>query len=291
MSVQLPSVITALVTPFLNGGIDFASFEKILQRQLESGVKAVVVAGSTGEGLSLSRAEHAELLRFAIGILGSSALVISSCSGFKTETVVELAKMSSSEGAGALMCTIPPYLRPSQAGILKHFELVSSASSLPVLLYSVPQRTGSDFSESTLIELARWPSIIGIKDASHNAVDRVLRLSSNLRFFCGNDTEILQFTASGGVGCVSVASNVFPAAIKSVQELALSGSMGDALALQRSLLELYSGLSLENNPTAVKYFMSRLGLCLEDVRLPLCPLSRPSKDLLDVLAQKLSNLK
>lgn len=289
MSTKFPSVFTALVTPFLNDKVEFRALERILQAQIDGGIKGVIVAGSTGEGLSLSLSEHKSLLRFALDFSKGSMLVLSSCSGFTTRETLQLVEMSVCEGAGGIMCGIPPYLKPSQRGVLEHFKAIGRLSNLPTLLYSVPQRTGSDFSDEALAELSTYSNVVAIKDASSSSLDRVLRLSGNLPlgFFCGADKEILSFTVNGGVGCVSVASNLLPSHIVRLQNMALEGRNKEALALHRSLLELYGGLSLEGNPTAVKYCMSLIGLCSNEVRLPLFELSGSSKKVLEGLAKEL----
>jgi 4-hydroxy-tetrahydrodipicolinate synthase len=282
----LPNLFTAVVTPFSEGKIDFKAFEKILRSQMDAGIEGIVVAGSTGEGLSLSFNEHKDLLQCALNHAKGSMLIFSSCCAFTTKEALRLAEMAGSLSVDGLMCSIPPYLRPSQKGIVEHFKTINSLN-IPLMLYSVPQRTGTDFTDETLHELASYSSFKAFKDASPACLDRVLRLSGTLsfKFFCGNDKEMLAFTANGGSGSVSVASNVVPSLIKRLQLLALEGD--NPISLHRSLLALYEGLCLENNPTAVKYFMSLLKLCSSEVRLPLFELSDSSKKILDCLIKTL----
>lgn len=278
--MKLPSLFTALVTPFSEDQIDFQAFERTLKAQMEAGIEGVVVAGSTGEGLSLSLAEHRELLQCALSYVKGSMLVFSSCCAFTTREALKIAEMCLSLSVDGLMCSIPPYLRPSQRGIVEHFKAIKSLG-ISVMLYSVPQRTGIDFTDETLCELASYSNFKAFKDASSACLDRVLRLSGTLplKFFCGNDREILAFTANGGSGCVSVASNLAPALMKRLQSLALQGEV--PIDLHRSLLKLYDGLCLENNPTAVKYCMSLLKLCSSQMRMPLVELSETSKAALE----------
>lgn len=272
------NVITALITPFNSLGIDFASFKRLLELQALSGIKSIVVAGSTGEAATLSFDEYQELLNFAKQ--NSNLKIIAGCNSSSTQVAIEIAKAAQKIGVDGLMVSIPPYNKPTQEGIYQHFKSIHDASNLPIMLYSVPSRTGVDFTLETIIRLCKLEKVAAFKDAGGNAM-RALMLNTELKnktiILSGDDEATLAFNAHGAKGVVSVMSNLLPEKVRQVQDLWFANNPSQALRLQLELLPLYKSIFAETNPIGIKYAMSLMGLCKQDVRLPLCPMSESSK--------------
>ncbi|OZG31575.1 MULTISPECIES: 4-hydroxy-tetrahydrodipicolinate synthase [Rickettsieae] len=264
-------VITAMITPFKENKLDFASVEKIVNYQIANKVDGIVVAGSTGEGPSLALQEYQSLLQAVIEITNKRIPVIAGCSAMTTSTAVDMVQICTKIAVDGFMCSIPSYVKPTQEGIYWHFETIHNASNLPIMLYSVPSRTLADFSDDTIIKLSKLPRIVALKDAG-NDLERPLRIRSMVKDFsllCGNDELALSYNAHSGVGCVSVASNITPSLCKKLQDNCRDGNYQEALQIQQQLLPIYKALFAESNPIPVKYAAARLGLCANELRLPL----------------------
>ncbi|MFY9590101.1 4-hydroxy-tetrahydrodipicolinate synthase [Rickettsia endosymbiont of Halotydeus destructor] len=284
-------LITAVITPFKNNKLDLTSLEKILKYQIDSSVDGIVVAGSTGEGSSLSFEEYKLLLHTSKDIINKRIPVIAGCSSNNTAYAVELAAEATKIGVDGFMASPPSYLKPTQEGIYKHFEAIHEASNLPIMLYSVPSRTGMDFTDEIIFNLARLSRIVALKDAGID-LERPLRIKGLIKkdfnLLCGNDDLSLAYNAQGGVGCVSVVSNIIPNLCKELQNKWINGDALGALAIHRQLLPLYKAVSAESNPIPVKYAVYYLGLCGEDIRLPLTLASSTTKIQLEKIIKNLS---
>ncbi|WP_342225460.1 4-hydroxy-tetrahydrodipicolinate synthase [Rickettsia endosymbiont of Urophora cardui] len=284
-------LITAIITPFKNNKLDLDALEKILEYQINAEVHAVVIAGSTGEGSSLSFEEYKLLLQTAKDIINKRIPVISGCSSNNTAYAIELAAESTKIGVDGFMISLPSYLKPTQDGIYKHFEAIHEASNLPIMLYSVPSRTGVDFTDETIFKLAKLPSILALKDAGID-LERPLRIKSvvnkEFNLLCGNDDLSLAFNAQGGVGCVSVISNITPKLCKELQEKWDNNDVKGALETHQKLLPLYTALFVESNPIPVKYAMHYLGLCTNEIRLPLTEATDTTKKQIEEIITSLS---
>jgi len=264
-------LITALITPFNKGVIDLNSLEKILKYQIAGGVNGIVVGGSTGEGTSLTLEEYKLLINTAKEIVKTNIPIIVGCSFNNTAYAAQLADLATKIGTDGFMASVPPYIKPTQEGIYKHFEAIHNASNIPIMLYSVTARTITDFTDETIFKLAQLPRIVALKDAGKD-LERPLRIKARLKDFnllSGNDEVALAFNAQGGKGCVSVASNIAPKLCKQLQDYCAAGNMLQAFKLQQQLLPLYKALFAETNPIPVKYAAYHLGLCLNELRLPL----------------------
>lgn len=272
MSDLFKGLITAIVTPFTEDEIDFAALEKIVEYQIANKVRAIVVAGSTGEGTSLNRDEYKSLLQAAVELGQQHISIIAACCSTDTRIVIEMAQTAEQIGAAGLLCTVPPYTKPNQQGLYQHFKLVHDAVNLPIMLYSVPSRTAVDLTDDTIIKLSKLARILALKDADTD-LERPLRLrprlKDNFNLLSGNDEMALSFNAQGGVGCVSVASNIAPSLCKKLQDACQKGDFITAMKIQQQLLPLYKALFAEANPVPVKYAAHYLGLCLGKIRLPL----------------------
>jgi 4-hydroxy-tetrahydrodipicolinate synthase len=284
-------IITALVTPFDCGKIDFLSLEKLLLRQMEASISSVVLGGSTGEGLLLNTDEYRALLEFVIHFVKGKINVFASCTALTTDHSVLLAKIAQDLGANGLMCSPPPYIRATQTGIIEHFKCIHDKIEIPMILYSVPQRTGVDFTDESMIRIISMPKVVAVKDAG-NDLQRILRISQlfsgkKIQFLCGNDLDLLAFSANGGAGCISVASNIAPKLMIQIYHEIVKQQYNKALELHKEMIGIYRSLCIENNPTSVKYILSLLGLCNQDMRPPLTQLSDSSKTFIKELMQNL----
>jgi 4-hydroxy-tetrahydrodipicolinate synthase len=276
-------VMTAIVTPFSKSKIDFASLEKLINHQINAGIKTIIVAGSTGEVTSLDNHEYHDLLSASVK-QNKSLNVIAGCNSSSTDKAINIAKQAQKLGVRALMITMPSYNKPTQEGIYRHFKSIHDATELPIMLYSVPSRTGVDFTDETIIRLSELERIVAFKDAGAD-IERPLRITAaigdKIQLFCGDDSIALGFNAHGGCGVVSVASNLIPKEILDVQNSWFNNDFNKALLLQTKLLPLYNALFIETNPIAVKHALSVLGLCSNEIRLPLCELKAANQLLVE----------
>ena len=265
---------TALVTPFREGGIDYAALDRLLETQLEAGVEALVVAGTTGEAATLSHEELVALIAHCVRFCAGRTKLIAGTGGNDTRRAAETARAAEALGADALLCVTPYYNRCTQAGLLAHYEAISGAASLPMLLYNVPARTNVRIEPETCAALARLPNAAGIKEADPD-VGRVLKLHAlcgeDFPIYCGCDDRILPFMACGALGAVSVLSNLRPKAVRELTDAALRGEYARALCLQREQQPLIEALSAAVNPIPVKAALALAGLDCGPCRLPLTP--------------------
>ena len=276
--------MTALVTPFADGRIDYEMFERHVERQIEGGTSALVPVGTTGEATTLTVEEHIAVIEKCVSVAAGRRPVIAGVGSNDTPTAVALAEAAARAGATGLLAATGYYNRPSQRGLVKHYEMLANATSLPIILYNVPSRTASDISVETLAELSRHPLIVGLKDATANLA-RVARqrLACTKDFvqLSGEDITAVGFNAMGGQGCISVTANVAPDLCHALQQSTLDGRWDEAVALQDKLAPLHDALFSDSSPAPVKYAMSRLGLGTPDVRLPLVQASEQSMAAVD----------
>jgi 4-hydroxy-tetrahydrodipicolinate synthase len=266
--------IPALVTPFRDGELDEPTFRRLVERQIAAGVRGLVPVGTTGETATLSHDEHRRVVELCVEVAGGRVAVIAGAGSNSTEEAIELTRHAKAVGADGALVVSPYYNRPSQEGIYQHFRAINDAVQLPVLVYNVPSRTGSDVSNETMERLSRLPNIVGTKDATGD-----LGRASLMRRQCGeafvmlsgDDSTALGYMAHGGHGCISVTCNVAPEPFVALIEAAMQGAFDAALARQDQLIRLHRALFLDASPSPTKFAMSALGLCTEDVRLPVTP--------------------
>ena len=266
---------TALVTPFRNGVLDKTAFIRILRRQLEGGVNALVVAGTTGESPTLTDTEKRWL--FTTAVKESQAAdrpipVIAGTGSNNTRRAAELSRMAEDCGCHGLLVVTPYYNKASEAGLIAHYETVAEATPLPLIAYHVPARTGCKMSPAACKRLSEHPRIVGLKDAAGD-LSFTARVSSlcgdSLPLYSGNDDQTLPILSLGGRGVISVVSNLCPEAMTRLCRLWREGKTAEARALQLTLIPLCDALFCEVNPIPVKAGMAILGLCSNEVRLPL----------------------
>ncbi|MFN3931362.1 MAG: 4-hydroxy-tetrahydrodipicolinate synthase [Brevundimonas sp.] len=266
-------VITALITPLRDGKVDETAFRTLLERQIAAGVHGVVPMGTTGESASLHLDEHRRVVELCVEIAAGRVRVIAGAGSSATDKAIELVRHAKTVGADGALVVTPYYNRPSQAGLAAHFEAIAESVQLPVLLYNVPGRTGVDLANETVARLAAHPNIVGIKDATGD-MGRVSWMRAHIRdqqfdLISGDDPSFLGYQAHGGVGVISVTSNVAPEAMVAMYEAAAAGDFATAREWQDRLIGLHKALFLDNSPSPSKYALTRLQLCTEEVRLPL----------------------
>ena len=265
-------VITALITPLRDGNVDEAAFATLIERQIAAGVDGVVPMGTTGEGASMDLDEHKHVIDLCVRLVAGRVRVIAGTGSPYTSEAIDLTRHAKTVGADGALVVTPYYIRPSQAGLAAHFEAIADAVQLPLLLYNVPGRTGIDLANETVARLAKHPNIVGIKDATGD-MSRVSWMHANIDgqfdLISGDDPSYLGYLAYGGVGLISVASNVAPEAMVALHKAAVSGDAAKARDWQDRLIGLHKALFLDNSPSPTKYALAKLGLCTEEVRLPL----------------------
>ncbi len=268
----LKGSLTALVTPFKTGAVDAETFQRLIERQIKAGTSAIVPAGTTGESATLSHDEHFEVISLAVEAAAGRVPVIAGASSNATARAIELGRYAEKAGADALLSLTGYYNKPTQGGIVAHFTALHDATGLPIIVYNVPGRTVVDLSVETIATLSKLPRIVGVKDATGDLARVALqRLASGAGFIqlSGEDMTAVGFNAMGGQGCISVTANVVPDLCAEMQRASLAGDLDAAVRLQDRLAPLHDVLFAETSPGPVKYAMSLLGLCSEDVRLPL----------------------
>lgn len=278
--MDFEGIHTALITPFLKYKIDFSSLEKILDHQLKSGVASVVVCGSTGEGYSLSVSERLEMFDFCVRYIKGKIKIIASVGTHNTEESVVIAQKAEHLGVDGMMLVTPYYNKPPQEGIYQHFAMIHNATSLPLMLYNIPGRSVVDMRDETISRLSELERIVALKDATGNlARPFTLReiYKSEITQLTGDDITSLPFYAAGGKGLVSVISNAFPIQYAEIYKLWKAGKVAEAQALHNKFIPLLVALNSDTNPISIKYVMSLLNLCTEEMRLPLALLNEHNK--------------
>ena len=265
---------TALVTPFDDHGINYAMFETLLERQLEAGVEAIVLAGTTGESPTLTRDEKRMLFTEGVRIAAGRCKIIAGTGSNSTKTAIEQSREAEQIGVDGLLVVTPYYNKATQPGLLKHYTAVCEAVSIPVIAYNVPSRTGMDIAVDTCRELARIPNLVGIKEARGD-ISKISRILSHtdLTVWSGNDDQTVPVMSLGGAGVISVASNVIPEKMHELTASALRGDYLNAAALQHRYQKLMDLLFCQVNPIPVKAAMGMIGLDCGPCRLPLDGLS------------------
>ena len=268
-------VCTALVTPFLRGEVNYPMLERLLQAQLDAGIKAIVVCGTTGESPTLSDCEKLELFRRSKEFVGNSCKIIAGTGSNCTEHAIYLSQAAEKLGVDGLLLVSPYYNKATPAGLFAHYSAIAASVQIPCILYNVPSRTGVDIPVEVYRSLSRIPNIAGVKEASSDIVKvaRILSECPDFPVWSGNDDQIVPVMALGGSGVISVLSNVAPEKTKAMVDGALDGDFDTAADLQLKLLPLIRALFSEVNPIPVKAALKELGFDCGTCRLPLTSLS------------------
>lgn len=281
---------TAIITPFKNGKIDYEAYEKLVEWQIGQGISAIVVAGTTGEGSTLTDKEHKDIIKFSVDKVNGRVPVIAGTGSNDTAYAIELTKFACEAGADAMLVVSPYYNKATQKGLIASFTAIADASTKPVILYNVPSRTGCNILPETAAALAEHPNIVAIKEASGNIsqIAQLARLTAGkLDIYSGNDDQIVPVMSLGGKGVISVLSNLMPKETNDICMDYLNGDHEKALNKQLELLPLVDALFCEVNPIPVKAAMAAMGFGENSLRLPLTPMEEKNEAvLLDLMKEQ-----
>ncbi len=270
-------IATALITPLTADGIDYAQFGKLIDWQIDQGINALVICGTTGESSTLSDAEHRRAIAFACERVNGRVPVIAGTGSNETAYAVELTKSACADGADAVLVVTPYYNKTTQNGLVAMYNTIADASTKPVILYNVPSRTGIGIQPETYVKLAQHPNIAAIKEANSDIskiVETFALVGDQLDIYSGNDDQIVPILSMGGQGCISVLSNVVPKETVAITDQFFAGNVAEAARLQCKFMPLIRSLFCESNPIPVKAAMAALGFCENYLRLPLVPMEQ-----------------
>lgn len=272
--VLFTGACTALVTPFLNGEVNYPMLEQLLRRQIEAGIRAVVISGTTGESPTLSDSEKLELFRRSKKYVADRCLIIAGTGSNNTEHTIALSQAAEESGADALLVVSPYYNKATPEGLVTHYSAVAASVHIPVIVYNVPSRTGLDIPVNVYKSLSQIPNIAGVKEASTD-ISKIAKIRSacpaHFALWSGNDDQATAVISLGGSGVISVLSNVLPLETQAMAQAALDGDFDTAADLQLKLLPLTEALFAEVNPVPVKAAMQLMGYDCGGCRLPLTP--------------------
>ena len=273
---------TALITPFKEGKIDYATLGALIDRQIAAGIDALVIGGTTAEAATLSDGERYGLFEYARERVGGKCRLIYGTGTNDTRVAVRHTEYASHLGCDGVLVVTPYYNRGTAEGVVRHYEVIAEASGVPVLLYNVPSRTGVNLSIETLERLSECERIAGIKEAS-DSLDRLMSISRipRLALYSGNDSQIYPVLSLGGLGVISVVSNLYPEETIAICKHYFANNKEKSLEIQKQLLPVISALFLETNPAPIKYAMAKKGLCLPDMRLPMWLPTKITRDKID----------
>jgi 4-hydroxy-tetrahydrodipicolinate synthase len=273
-------IYTALITPFKNGKVDEKAFQSLVEWQVKEGVHGLVPCGTTGESPTLTHEEHNRLISLCVEAARGKVKVMAGTGSNSTEEAIAFTMHAKKAGADGALIVAPYYNKPTQEGIYQHYSAIAKAVDIPIVIYNIPGRSVINIQDETLTRLSKIKNIVGVKDATGDLA-RVctLRMRAGKKFvqLSGEDMTAIAFNVQGGVGCISVTSNIAPKLCAKVQELCLKGDYTGALTLHDKLVPLHQAMFVETSPAPVKYAASLLGLCKPDLRLPLLQASDPTK--------------
>ncbi len=264
---------TAIITPMKEGGVDYERFGAMIDWQIEQGIDAIVAAGTTGEGSTLTDAEHKEVIRYCVEKVAGRVPVIAGTGSNDIAYAIELTQYACEVGADAMLLVTPYYNKATQKGLIASFTAIADASTKPCILYNVPSRTGCNMLPATVAELAKHPNIVAIKEASGN-ISQIAQVAAacDIDIYSGNDDQIVPVMSLGGKGVISVLSNILPARTAQMCRDFAQGNVKAACAAQLELLPLVDALFCEVNPIPVKAACAAMGWCENVLRLPLTPM-------------------
>jgi len=271
---------TALITPFKDGAVDEAAFQRFVEWQIDEGTHGLVPVGTTGESPTLSHEEHKRVVELCIEAAAGRVPVIAGAGSNSTAEAMDFTRHAAEAGANATLHVTPYYNKPTQEGLYEHFKAIADCADLPVFIYNIPGRSVIDMSVATMARLAEIPNIVGVKDATGDLTRvSLMRQVAGPEFIqlSGEDGIALGFNAHGGQGCISVTANVAPALCSQFQSATLNGDFATALAIQDQLMPLHKALFVETNPAPVKFAASLLGKCRDELRLPLVPVTEATR--------------
>lgn len=280
---------TALVTPFADDGINFEELKRLLEFQIEQGADSIIICGTTGESSTMSLQEKKEVIQFTVKTVNKRIPVIAGTGGNNTKEVIELSQFAEKSGVDGLLLVTPYYNKTTQAGLVEHYEKVASSVTIPIILYNVPSRTSVNIEPETCFSLSRISNIVGIKEASGN-ISQVAKIAylcgDNLWIYSGNDDQVLPILSLGGIGVISVLSNIMPKLVHNMVFDYLSGNFTLAKDSQIKVIPLINSLFSEVNPIPIKHALNKIGYSVGTPRLPLVTISKPNKEKLENLMRE-----
>lgn len=268
---------TAIITPFTEDGVNFEEFRKMIEFQIKEGADSIIVCGTTGESSTMTEEEKKETIKFAIDVANKRIPIIAGTGGNCTKTAKKMSIYAEEVGADAVLLVTPYYNKTTQEGLIAHYKEIANAISIPVILYNVPSRTGLNIMPKTCLELSKIENIVAIKEASGN-ISQIAEIANlcrdNLAIYSGNDDQVLPVLSLGGLGVISVLSNIIPKDVHNMVQYFFDGKIKEATKLQLDTLDLTSSLFCEVNPIPVKAACNMLGFDAGVPRLPLIEMSR-----------------
>lgn len=280
---------TALITPITENGIDYNAFAKVIDWQINEGINGLVICGTTGEASTLTDEEHKAAISFAVKHVNGRVPVIAGTGSNDTAYALELTEFSCKAGVDGVLVVTPYYNKATQNGLVKMFTAIADVSTVPVILYNVPSRTGVNIEPKTVAKLAEHPNINAIKEASGN-ISKIAEIAAlcgdNINIYSGNDDQVIPIMALGGIGCISVLSNVDPKGSVEMTDRFFKGDIKGAAKMQLDYLPLINALFSEVNPIPVKAAMAKMGYCEDYLRLPLTPMEEANRQILFAEMQK-----
>ena len=269
--------LVALITPFRNGSLDEAALERMIEWHIKNGTDAIVPAGTTGECPTLTHEEHMRVIQLTAEVAHGRVPVLAGAGSNNPVEAVALSQAAERAGADGVLHVAGYYNRPNQQGLYAHFKMDHEETSLPIIVYNIPGRAVVNVLPETLAKLSELPRIMGIKDATGDLerpwIERQLIKREDFIWLSGNDSTQVSYNVAGGCGCISVTANIAPALVASVQRLTAEGKWEEARKQQDRLMELHKLMFKEPSPGPAKYAASLLGLCTEETRLPVLPIS------------------
>ena len=283
---------TAIVTPFTDEGVNFDEFKKLIEFQISEGVDALIVCGTTGESSTMTLDERKETIKFAKEVSNGRVPIIAGTGGNCTKSVIEMTKWAESIGVDGALIVTPYYNKTTQKGLIAHYTEIAKNTTLPIILYSVPSRTGVNITPETCLELSKIPNIVAIKEASGN-ISQVAEIKNlckdELQIYSGNDDQILPILSLGGIGVISVLSNLFPKETHNIVFDFLEGNINKAIDGQIKAIPLIKALFSEVNPIPVKAGLNMVGYNVGIPRLPLIEMSEKGKEKLQKAIEEYKN--
>lgn len=274
--------ITACITPFKKGKVDKQAFKRIIEWQIAEGTHGIVPCGTTGESPTLNHDEHNEVIELCVKYVKGRIPVIAGTGSNSTSEAIMMTKHAEKAGADSALIMTPYYNKPTQEGVFQHFKAIHNATKIPIILYNIPGRSVVDMKDETILRMAEMKRIVGIKDATGD-LSRPVRLKKlgvkkDFILLSGDDETAVEFNKLGGVGAISVTSNIAPKLCSQMQEATLKGDFKKAEAIQKKLMPLHKAMFVETSPGPVKYAAGLMDLCSDEMRLPLVLPSKENKE-------------
>ena len=280
---------TAIATPFKKDGINFLELRKLLENQIENGVDAIIVCGTTGEAATMTLEERKEIIKFTVDVVNKRTKVIAGTGCNCTKSATQMSKYAEDVGTDGILVVTPYYNKTTQKGLIEHYKYIANAVDLPLIMYNVPSRTGINILPETCFELSKIKNIVAIKEASGD-ISQVAKIGSlckeNLAIYSGNDDQILPILSLGGKGVISVLSNIMPKYVVNMIQKYFDGKIDEATKMQLDAIDIINSLFSEVNPIPVKYALNLIGYNFGVPRLPLIELSEENKKKMNEVLKK-----